>query len=373
MIDRAAGEQNRIRYGVVGLGHIAQAAVLTAFRHAAENSELGALISGDAQKRRRLGKRYTVRFVGDYGDYDRLLHSGEIDAVYLALPNHLHCEYAVRAAEAGVHVLCEKPMAITEEECEQMIAAAERGSVKLMIAYRLHFDPATLEAIDLVRSGRIGEPRYFTSSFSMQVRPDNIRVHRELGGGPLYDIGIYCINAARSLFQAEPELVQCLVARGDDSRFREVEEMAAVTLRFPRDRLATFVCSFGAADVSSYRIVGTRGDLLVEPAYEYQAKLAHRLTINGKSRRQSFPRSDQFAPELMHFSECIQIDRDPVPSGLAGLADIRCIEALHRSAREQRAVAIEPVDVPCRPSPEFEMHRPPVSKPRLVNAESASQ
>src|SRR5438552_6201353 len=152
-----------VRFAVVGLGYISQVAVLPAFEHA-ENAVLAALVSQDPEKRHSLGKKYGVHRVFSYEDYQDCLESGEVDAVYIALPNSLHREYAVRAAEAGVHVLCEKPMAVTEAECRDMIAAAESREVKLMVAYRLHFERANLEAIEVVRSGRIGEPRLFTST-----------------------------------------------------------------------------------------------------------------------------------------------------------------------------------------------------------------
>lgn len=144
---------SKVQYAVVGLGHIAQVAVLPAFKNA-RNSEIAALVSDDPRKRKSLGKKYRVAQVFSYEDYDQVL--SWVDAVYLALPNHLHKEYAVRAAEAGVHVLCEKPMAVTGEECEAMIATAEKNRIKLMVAYRLHFEKGNLEAIRTVKNGRLG-------------------------------------------------------------------------------------------------------------------------------------------------------------------------------------------------------------------------
>ncbi len=370
---RTNSEQRRVRYAVVGMGHIAQVAVLPAFKHAAGNSELSAIVSSDPTKLKKLARKYRVSRTCGYDRYDELLQSGEIDAVYIALPNHLHCEYAVRAAEAGVHILCEKPMAVTEPECQKMIAAAATSDVRLMIAYRLHFEEANLKAIEIVQSGELGEPRFFQSSFSMQVKEGNIRVSREAGGGPMYDIGVYCINAARYLFRDEPIEVSCFIGNNGDERFAEIEEMASAVLRFPKQRLASFTCSFGAADVSEYRVAGTKGDLVVEPAYEYQEKLAHRLTIDGKTRKQVFPKRDQFAPELTHFSKCILEGRTPEPSGLMGLADIRIIEGLFRSAEVGAPVPLEPVEQQGYPGMELQMHQPPVEKPEIVHAESGSQ
>ncbi len=153
-MNRRSKPTRKLRYAVVGLGHIAQVAVLPAFRTTG-HSELVSVVSGDPEKRQKLRKKYHLEEVYSYEEYDRAL--SQVDAVYLALPNHLHCEYAVRAAQAGVHVLCEKPMAVTEEECREMIDAAEQNGVKLMIAYRLHFEEGNLEAIRLAESGRLGE------------------------------------------------------------------------------------------------------------------------------------------------------------------------------------------------------------------------
>src|SRR5438046_39922 len=126
----------KIRYAAVGLGYISQVAVLPAFAHASENSELTALVSGDPEKLKTLSKKYKVPLTYSYDDFETCLANGDIDAVYIALPNNMHCEYSVKAAEYGVHVLCEKPMAVTEDECEQMIQASKDHDVKLMIAYR---------------------------------------------------------------------------------------------------------------------------------------------------------------------------------------------------------------------------------------------
>lgn len=361
-----------VRYAVVGLGHIAQVAVLPAFAHA-RNARLAAMVSDDPAKHRKLSKKYNVGLTYSYEQYEDCLNSGEVDAVYIALPNNMHCDFTVRAARAGIHVLCEKPMAVTEDECEQMIRATAKARVKLMIAYRLHFEKANLEAVKIVQSGKLGAPRFFSSLFAMQVKEGNIRVQRELGGGTLYDIGVYCINAARYLFRAEPEEVFAYSVSGKDKRFKEVDEMTAATLRFPKERLASFTCSFGAADLSDYKVVGTRGELRVEPAYEYVGELKHRLTVKGKTRERTFPAGDQFAPELIYFSNCILNDVEPEPSGVEGLADVRIIRALYHSAETGQPVRLEPFTKRRRPETSQEIRRPPVKKPELVNVQSASK
>jgi glucose-fructose oxidoreductase len=352
------------------MGHIAQVAVLPAFAHAKRNSRLVAIVSDDATKRRELERRYKLEATYSYDEYDECL--ANVDAVYIALPNHQHAEYTIRAAKAGAHVLCEKPMAVTVRECRDMIAACRRNGVKLMIAYRLHFEEVNLRAVDLVRSGRIGEPKFFNSSFSMTVKGGDIRTEREYGGGTLYDIGVYCINAARYLFRAEPTKAMAISVNGGSAKLREVDESTASILLFEGDRVASFVTSFNAHDVAEYRIVGTKGQLEVDPAYEYAEGLAYRLSVNGKSVRKRIGKRDQFAPELLHFSDCILKNREPEPSGEEGLQDVRIVEALYESARTGKAVRIASYRERKRPTGKQRITRPGVRKPALVKVASAS-
>ena len=183
---------------------------------------------------------------------------------------------------------------------------------------------------------------------------------------------MYYINAARYLFGENPEEVTAFVISGPDRRFKEVDEMTGALLRFPQDRLGTFVFSFGATDVSAYEVVGTKGRLRVEPAYEYVGELRQQITINGKTRERSFPGRDQFAPELLYFSECILRGRDQEPSGEEGLNDIRIIEALYRSAETGRPVKITGLSANQRPTTAQIIRRPPVKKPSLVQVRSPS-
>ncbi len=339
----ASGKRRKpVRYAVVGLGYIAQEAVIPAFDRA-KNSRLAALVSDDPVKLAELGNRHQIAYTWSYAEYDACLASGEIDAVYIALPNHLHHEYAVRAAEAGIHVLCEKPMALTELDCESMIRAAEMGNARLMVGYRLHFQPANLQAIEIIRSGKIGSPRIVTSAFAMQVqmKDGDIRLRRETGGGSLWDLGVYCVNASRYLFESEPIEVTAFRADGGDPRFREVDEAVGATLKFPGGRLATFVSSFGASGVSHYEVVGTRGSLRVENAYDYGKPGRHVLTVDGHEQRQTFRRTDQFAAEIQYFSNCVLTGATPEPGGIEGLIDVSIVRALYRSAETGRSVVYE--------------------------------
>ncbi len=360
-------EIKTLRYAVVGLGWIAQEAVLPAFKHSA-HSQLAALVTGDAVKATDLASAYNVPAYG-YQDFDRLLSGGDIDAVYISLPNSMHAEYATRAAEAGIHVLCEKPMAASSRECEQMIQTAESSGACLMIAYRLHFEPANLKAIEIIQSGAIGEPRTFSSSFSQNVKSGDIRLKANLAGGPLMDMGIYQINAARYLFREEPVEVAAFATRpSNDARFQEVNESVSVMLRFPGDRLAGFAMTFGGAPSDEWELVGTKGSLSLRHAFEYHQAKELVTTIGGKEHKQSFSKRDQFGGEIEYFSECILGGRQPEPSGAEGLADIRIIEALTQSISEGRPISIPPYELDARPSPDQEKKLWPVKAKKIVRA-----
>lgn len=360
----ARAPREHVRYAVIGLGKIAQVAVLPAFEHARRNSRLMALVSSDPEKLRVLGSRYDVPHRCSYEDFDDLAASGNLDAVYIALPNSLHRGWAERAMRAGLHVLCEKPMALDETECTAMIDAAARSEVKLMIAYRLHFEKANLEVLDLVRSGAIGDPRFFTSAFSHVVHADDVRMRGDLGGGVLYDLGVYPINAARCLFADEPIQVTGYM---DEDEERGVDITTAATLRFRGNRLAQFAVSQGASDSSYYRIVGTKGEIMLEQAFEYAESMKLTICSSGKSHHYRVPRRDQFAPELIYFSRAVLLGEEPEPSGEEGLADIRVVRAIRQAVEEGRSIDLPPFERSKRPSLAQEIHRRPVRRQKTIH------
>ncbi|WP_437623139.1 Gfo/Idh/MocA family protein [Sorangium sp. So ce1151] len=373
MFRKASNESRKIRYAVVGAGNIAQVAVLPAFENAAENSELVALVSGDPDKLAALGERYGVAERGGYDELEDVLKRSRADAVYIALPNTMHREYTERAAAAGVHVLCEKPMAMTEEDCEAMIRATKDRGVKLMIAYRLHFEEANLKAIEIARSGKLGQVRAFTSLFTQVVRPDDIRTRSDEGGGALFDLGVYCVNAARYLFREEPSEALALSLRLDEKRAKDVDETTSAILRFPSGAVAQFTVSQGLSSVSSFRIAGTEGDLRVEPAFDYTADIKHYLTVGGETEEKTYKKRDQFAPELVYFSRCVLEDKEPEPSGLEGFADVRVMLAIQNAAASGRAEAIPPFERDQRPGMGQNIKKPPVEPPEPVKAPSPSE
>jgi len=363
----------KVRYAVVGLGHIAQSAVLPGFINAKKNSTLTALVSDDPVKLRELSRAYGAPLTFKYSEYETCLLSGDIDAVYIALPNNLHREFAVRAANAGVHVLCEKPLALDEGQCHDIIHACAENRVKLMTAYRLHFERANLEAIRLLQTGTIGEPRIFNSLFTMQIKEGNIRLQKSLGGGTLYDIGIYCINAARYLFRSEPTEVMAYSANNGEPRFRQVDEMTSAVLRFPKDRLASFTTSFGAADSAVYEVIGTRGTLRVKRAYEHSEAMEMEITVDGRTQKRSYPKRDQFGPELVYFSDCVLKNKDPEPSGIEGLLDVHIIQSLMNSARHGISVKLQDLSRRRRPTIRQQIYRPVARVARYTHVKPPSR
>jgi predicted dehydrogenase len=294
--------------------------------------------------------------------------------VYIALPNSLHAEYTVRALQRGIHVLCEKPLALTEADCRRMVEAAEESGAKLMTAYRLHFEEANLKAIRLARE-KLGNLRYFSSTFSFQIRDrDNIRLEAKEGGSPLWDLGVYCINAARYFFRDEPLAVMAIGANGGGARFREVQEMSSVLMKFPGERMANFTCSFGAGDSAAYDVVGEKGRLHMEAAYEYAFPREMVLTVGEKKQKLRFKKVDQFAPELLYFAQCIRQNRSPEPSGLEGWADVRIIRAIEQSMKSGRAVMLPatPRKLAGKARPSFDqwIERPPVKEPEVLRADA---
>ena len=335
-----------INYAVVGAGWISQEAFLPGVRQSG-NSRVAAIVTGDRAKAARLADFYGVGEVVDYEGYDALLASPAIDAVYIALPNHMHADFAIRAARAGKHILVEKPLAATEDEALAMIAAARSADVFLMTAYRLHNEPGTVAVLGHIRAGAIGRPLFFQSVFSFQTVLGNHRLKATTWGGPLQDVGVYCINAARHIFAEEPIEAMAMADRpGDDPRFGEVEASVAAMLRFPSGGLAQFVASFGASAVDNYRVVGTSGDLELDPGFKFETATRLRLRRDGKIVETQFPQIDHFGAQVAYFSDCITAGTPPEADGEEGLADLRAMIAIEKARLSGRP---QPISSPPRP------------------------
>ncbi|WP_411903605.1 Gfo/Idh/MocA family protein [Methylorubrum thiocyanatum] len=332
----------KVRYAVVALGDISQEAMLPGVAHTG-NSEVTAFVTGDPEKARRVGELYGVTDSYGYDEFGALLASGTIDAIYLATPNWRHAEFAIPALKAGIHVLVEKPLEISSEKCREIMAAQAGSSAKLMVAYRLHFEPATLATIDLIRAGKLGEILTFSSTFTQMVSPENHRATSGVAAGPIFDMGPYPINAVRTLFGDEPtEVVSAVGVRHPEAGLGDFDDTVAVTLRFPGNRLAQFVLSYYGNVLDTYAVVGTQGSVEVNPAYMYGKPLERTVTIGETKNHESFKNTDHFGGELKYFSDCILNGTDPEPDAEEGYADIRVIEGILKALESGGPVRLEP-------------------------------
>lgn len=364
---------NPVRYAVVGLGHISQTAVLPGFANA-ENSQLVALISGDAEKRELLSAAYGVSAY-DYCDLEVCIARERVDAVYIGTPDHQHREFAVRSARARAHVLCEKPLASSYAEGEKIVSACDQAGVLLMVAYRLHFNTAHLELVRLVWDGAIGRVRSVHCLNLQTVEEGNSRLRTRYSNGPLYDVGIYCVNAARYLLRREPVEAYCMdVQPAIDPRFREVPEQVAGILFFAPDLVATFTCAFGSASLSEVRVVGSEGWLRLSPAFPYDLSSTLEVVRGEQRTVDTFPMTDQFGAQLAYFSSCILSNEQPEPDGTEGLADLAVLEALQASAKTGARRSIR-ANVPVKqvwPSFAQAISLPPIHSTTSVNVRSPS-
>lgn len=366
----------KVRYGIVALGDIAQEGMLPGVAHTG-NSEVAALVTGDPEKARAVGERYGVAEADRYGyeGYGELLRSGKVDAVYIAAPNWRHAEFAVPALEAGVHVLLEKGIEVTEAKAKEILEAEKASSAKLMMAYRLHSEPATLDMIGKIRAGTLGDVTLFTSVFTQMLDPENHRAKNGDDAGPVLDMGLYPLNAARMVFEAEPvEVASAIGTRRPGSGLGDFDDTVAVTLRFPGDRFAQFLLSYVANGMDAFTVVGTKGTLVMNPAFLYGKSLEQEVTIGEKKGRESFKNTDHFGGEMKYFSDCILDGRDPEPDGEEGYADLRVLLAILEALRSKKPVALEPFARSRRIDPEAqEVKLKAQASPELVNVSNAGK
>jgi predicted dehydrogenase len=333
----------KIGYALVGLGQLNIHQILPAFAHTS-NSKPTALVSGHPDKAQALAKQYNIpeSSIYTYETYDKLKDNPEVDAVYIALPNSMHAEYTIRAAAAGKHVFCEKPMANTPEDCQKMIDACKKADRKLMIGYRMRYEPHTTAAIDLIKSGSLGKAKLIQSVHSFNIAPNQWRLDKKLsGGGPLVDIGIYCLNACRYLTGEEPaEITAQNYQPKDDERFKEVEESTVFTLKFPSGCLATCSTSYAHLYEGRATVYCEKGTVDLNPAFPYQGV---RLKVRSKDNKAAYdqiPDVDQFAQELEHFSKCIIENKTPQTPGEEGLKDVTLIQAIYQAAQQAKTIHV---------------------------------
>jgi glucose-fructose oxidoreductase len=333
-------------YAIVGLGSYGLGVIIPQFKNCA-HSRLVAVVSGDADKARKVAAEHGVpaRGIYSYATFDTVRNNPDVDIVYVCLPNSMHAEYVIRAAKAGKHVMCEKPMAVSVAECEAMIAACKAADRKLMIGYRCHFEATNLEAMRLAHAGAAGKIRYVRSEHGFVQRdPSKWRLKRALsGGGSLMDMGVYSLQAARYMTGEEPIAVQAMESTDrSDPRFHEVEDQIDWTLTFPSGAMAGCKSMY-SANQNHIICIGDQGRIELEPATRYDG---NRMWTGKDGREQPVtpppgPAPTQFAGMLDHLSTSIVAGREPIVSGEEGLRDMRIVEAIYRSAREGRTIRLD--------------------------------
>jgi len=333
----------KLGWAVVGLGSLSINQILPAFANC-EKSKVVAFVSGHPDKASKLALRYGVdpKNIYNYENYDSIKNNPEVDVIYVVLPNGMHAEYTVRGLQAEKHVLCEKPMANTPAECQQMIDAAHKVDRKLMIAYRCRYEPYNREAIRIARSGELGPTQMILADAGFRIGdPQQWRLNKQMaGGGSMMDIGIYALNASRYLTGEEPKEVNAMIHNTPgDPRFKEVEEHITFQLRFPSGILANCSSSYGYFHQSHYRVMGTDARLGVDPATWYSGL---RLWIERDNviEQRDLPSVDHFATEMDHMSDCIMQNQQPLTPGEEGLRDLTIIHAIYESARSQKMVTL---------------------------------
>lgn len=347
----------RVGFAIVGLGRLSLNQILPAFA-TSDYCKPVALVSGDRSKALKVAHQYGIpeSNITDYAGFERLKDMAGVDVVYIVLPNGLHHEFVLRSAKLGKHVLCEKPMANSVRECEEMIAACKQANVRLMIAYRQQYEPMNRTLEKAIRDGKIGKIRSIVASNSQnEGDPTQWRLNAKLaGGGALPDVGIYCLNASRFLSSEEPsEVIATVIRPADDPRFREVESRCEVIAKFPSGLTATFTSGYDVHRSAFLRIEGTLGYAEMDPAFGYHgSRLRFTQLMDGKDTQiqPSIEDKDQFALEMDHMAMSVRNHSQPHTPGEEGLQDQKIIEAIYRSAREGRAIKVEAVTGPTRGS-----------------------
>ncbi len=325
------GGERRPGVVLMGLGLYSRGELAPAFEHT-KLCRLAGVITGDRDKglkwSRYLG--FPERNIWSYESMHEIAGNPEVDIVYVVTPNGLHAEHTVKAALAGKHVICEKPMANTVAECDAMLAACAKSNVQLSIGYRLHYDPFHIELDRLAREKDFGSLTRLSGEHSWTFRSRAWRIEKSLsGGGPLMDVGIYVIQAACRAAMAQPVAITARVLpKTRPELFNEVEETIEWTMEFPGGVTCEASSSYNR-DANNFRAEGARGWIRFDPAYAYRG-----IEVETSRGRLNYPAVPQQALHMDDFSTCVLTGRKTPVSGLMGRDHLRVIEAIYKSAAE---------------------------------------
>ncbi len=363
-VDNLDPVTRRLGVAVVGLGHLSLLQILPGFGEA-QHVRVTALVSGERAKAEAVAAQYGVKPQGvyDYASFDRLRDNPEVDIVYIVLPNAMHAEYTARAAAAGKHVLCEKPMATSVADAQRMVDACKAAGRKLMIAYRCQYEPHHRALIAAVRSGQHGPVRLI-EAVNGQSNADNGQWRHDLamaGGGSLPDVGLYCLNAARYITGEEPvEVMATLTRPPGDGRFKQVEDVCSFSLRFPSGALATCSSGYSFHESRWLRAHMPQASVSLDPAFGYDGIAmitGHKAGKGNAMDRVKFTDRNQFATEMDAFAVALKTGVEPHTPGEEGLQDQKLIAALYEAAAGGSPVklpAVTGLDTTRGPAPKEE-------------------
>jgi predicted dehydrogenase len=320
-----------VRFGIISTAHINRLVIPGA--HASDEVELVAVASRDRARAEAYAREWEIERA--YGSYDALLDDPDIEAVYISLPNNMHCEWSVRSVEAGKHVLCEKPLGRSAAEVEEAFDAAERAGRLLMEAFMYRHNPQTARLVELVHEGAIGELRFIRSAFSYPLFDvDNIRLRTDVDGGSLMDVGCYCVDGSR-LLAGEPESVYGEAYLGPTG----TDWVFAGTLRFAGGVLAQFDSGTCLPDRGELDAVGTEGSLFLDDPWHCRRPVLELRRTDGVERIELRP-EDSYRLELENLSRAIRGGAQPLLGREDGVAQARVLEALFQSVEAGKPVRL---------------------------------
>jgi predicted dehydrogenase len=336
---RAAGPGRKLGFVLAGLGSLSTHQIAPALQKT-KFCRLAGIVTGTPAKAKKWQAQYNLpdKNVYSYDTMVQMAGNPDIDVVYVVTPNALHAEHTIKAAQAGKHVLCEKPMEVSSEKCRQMIDACQNAGRQLAIGYRLHFEPNNLECVRLAREKVFGGVKLIEAGFGFRIGdPGQWRLNRALsGGGPLMDVGIYALQAARYLAGAEPTTVAASAANTDPEKFRDIEESITWQLKFPGDIIANSSSTYAFNGLDHYKVFAEDGWFELEPAYNYDGIQGRRS--DGETI--GFGSIDQFAAQMDDFAQCIMNNQPTRVPGEEGLRDMKIMMAIYEAARTGKTIQL---------------------------------
>ena len=336
---RAEEPGRKLGFALAGLGSLSTYQIAPALQKT-KSCKLAGIVTGTPAKAEHWKAQYGIpeKNIYSYNTMEKMADNPDIDVVYVVTPNALHAEHTIKAAKAGKHVLCEKPMEVSTEKCQQMIDACKKAGGQLAVGYRLHFEPNNLECVRLAREKVFGNLKLIQADFGFRIGdPNQWRLDHALsGGGPLMDVGIYALQATRYLSGAEPVCVSAITTVTDPAKFKDLEESVAWQMKFPGGILASCTSTYNFNDMDRYKVFAENGWFELEPAYLYDG-IRGRRSDGGQIH---FPSIDQFAAQMDDFAQCILNNQPTKVPGEEGLRDVRIMMAIYEAARTGMNVKI---------------------------------